>query len=58
MEGWREAIRIGFEYGILRAVGVPLPLSKACKVFEGESLRLDFGFELWVEFRNCLGGLR
>ena len=42
MEGWREAMRIGFEY----ASGggeVPPPLSKVCKVFEGETLGLDFG---------------
>jgi hypothetical protein len=44
MEGWREAMRIGFEYCILRAVGIPPLLSKVCKVFEGDTLGLDFGF--------------
>src|SRR6266851_10244489 len=43
IEGWREAIRIGFEYCILCGRWTP-PLSKVCKVFEGDTLGLDFGF--------------
>src|SRR5260370_41733386 len=44
MEGWREAIRIGFEYCILGGSGGSLPPSKVCKVFGGWPLGLDFCF--------------
>src|SRR3981189_1927276 len=42
IEGWREAIRIGFEYCIRGGGGIPQPRQKACKVFEGETLGVDF----------------
>jgi hypothetical protein len=34
MEGWREAIRIGFEYFILCGVGYPHPCQKFVKSSE------------------------
>jgi hypothetical protein len=42
MEGWRLAIRIGFEYCILRRGGYTHPRRKVRKVFEGDTLGLDF----------------
>ena len=42
MEGWREAIRIGFEYYTLGVGGYPPLLSKVCKVSDPETLSLDF----------------
>jgi len=42
IEGWREAIRIQFEYCIPRDDGVPPPPSKVGKVLGGETLGVDF----------------
>src|SRR6266550_8528479 len=41
-EGWREAIRIEFEYCILCGLGCPHPCQKVCRVLEGGALGLDF----------------
>ena len=41
MEGWREVIRMRFEYGILLGTRAPPTRQKVRKVFEGETLGVD-----------------
>src|SRR5271154_911352 len=43
IEGWRLAMRIRFRVSHLASSEVPPPSSKVCKVFEGDTLGLDFG---------------